>query len=191
MINFKHPGNVLTLTAPVGGVVSSGGYLIGAIFAVAAYDAAAGEEFEGQVCGVFKFTKSAGQVWAEGDLVYWNDTAKEAGNVGPLDAYIGVATKAALGGDATGYVRLNAVGQAAPVTLAGAAVFVSNEETGTGAPQNIAHGLGVVPSAVFVTPTDLAPATTGEYTVVEGAHDAANVVLTVTTSKKFKVMAWA
>jgi hypothetical protein len=72
-----------------------------------------------------------------------------------------------------------------------AGVFVSAELTGTGASQNVAHDLGVVPSKVFVAPTDLTPATVGSYSVVEGAHTNANIVLTVTSGKKFKVLAFA
>lgn len=70
-----------------------------------------------------------------------------------------------------------------------ALIFISTEQTGTGSAQNIAHGLGVTPSKVVVVPTDLAPATTGQYTVTEGTHDGTNVVVTVTSSKKFKVIA--
>lgn len=70
-------------------------------------------------------------------------------------------------------------------------IFVSTEQTGTGGAQNIAHGLGVVPTCVLVAPTDLNVATIGQYTVTEGAHDATNVVVTVTLNKKYKVMAVA
>lgn len=72
-----------------------------------------------------------------------------------------------------------------------AATFVSTEQTATGSAQNVAHGLGLVPSAVLIVPTDLTPATVGQYSAVEGTHDATNVVVTVTTGKKFKVFAWA
>lgn len=67
-------------------------------------------------------------------------------------------------------------------------VFVSTEQTGTGSAQNIAHGLGVTPALVLVAPTDLSAATVGLITVVEGTHDATNVVVTVTSGKKFKVL---
>jgi len=73
----------------------------------------------------------------------------------------------------------------------GTKIFVSTEQTGDGNAQNIAHTLGVAPLAVFVAPTDTAPATTGAYTVTEGVHDATNVIVTVTASKKYKVMAIA
>lgn len=77
------------------------------------------------------------------------------------------------------------------VTFAKAAVFISTEQTGTGSAQNVAHGLGVTPSNVLVAPTDLTPATVGQYVVTEGTHTSTNVVVTVTASKKFKVLAWA
>jgi hypothetical protein len=80
---------------------------------------------------------------------------------------------------------------AGAVTFAKAAAFVSTEQTGTGSAQNVAHGLGVAPAAVLIAPTDTAPSTTGAYTVTEGTHTTTNVVVTVTSGKKFKVLAWA
>jgi hypothetical protein len=68
--------------------------------------------------------------------------------------------------------------------------FVSTEQTGTGAAQNVAHGLGAAPTKVFVAPTELAADLAAGYDVAEGAHDATNVVLTVTTGAKFKVLAF-
>lgn len=78
------------------------------------------------------------------------------------------------------------------VTFPKAAVFVSSEQTGTGSSQNVAHGLGVTPSAVLVAVTEH-PGTpdTGAFDVAEGTHDETNVVVTVTTDVKFKVLAWA
>lgn len=68
--------------------------------------------------------------------------------------------------------------------------FVSAEQTGTGSAQNIAHTLGVVPSKVVVIPTDLTPATVGQYSAVQGTHTAANCIVTVTTGKKYVVQAF-
>jgi hypothetical protein len=78
------------------------------------------------------------------------------------------------------------------VTKAKTAMFVSTEQTGTGAAQDVAHGLGAVPSAVLVCVTEH-PGTpdTGAFDVAEGAHDGTNVKVTVTLNVKFKVMAWA
>lgn len=208
MKNYRQQGHVLKLIAPGGGATVDVGYILGSIFAVATGGGVepgtttvpAGEEFEGQVTGVIGLTKTAPQVWAEGDGIWFNNTTKEAGNV-ESDMLIGVAVKAESSAATVGDVRLNGIGAAPPittgqladgsVTLAKTAQFISTEQTGTGAPQNIAHGLGVVPTAVFPTPTDLTPATLGDYQATEGAHDATNVVITVTLNKKFKVLAWA
>lgn len=191
MDNFIQPGNVLELTAPVGGVASGEGYLIGSLFVVATTTEAAAALFRGQVVGVVQLTKAAPQVWAEGDQIFWDDTGKEATNVGPEDAYIGVASEAALSAAVVGNVRLNEVGQAAPVTFAATQMFVSNEQTGDGTEQDVAHGLGAVPAGVLIVPTDTAPVTAGDYTSAQGTHDATNVKVTVTTGKKYVVWAMA
>lgn len=71
-------------------------------------------------------------------------------------------------------------------------IFVSAETTATGSAQNVAHGLGVVPRYILVTPTEH-PGTpdTGAFDVAEGTHTSTNVVLTVTINVKFKVLAIA
>lgn len=79
----------------------------------------------------------------------------------------------------------------AAITKAKMALFVSTEQTGNGSAQNVAHGLGVVPAAVMIIPTDTAPATAGAYTATEGVHTTTNVVVTVTNGKKYKVWALA
>jgi hypothetical protein len=77
------------------------------------------------------------------------------------------------------------------VKVAKLSTFKSTEQTGTGSSQNIAHGLGVTPGLVIVEVTDTSPSTAGVYTMTEGTHDATNVVVTVTSGKKFKVIAFA
>ena len=69
------------------------------------------------------------------------------------------------------------------------AVFISAPVTGTGAAQNTAHGLGVVPDLVIAIPDDLTPATTGAYAVTTGAHTSTNAIFTVTTGKIYRVVA--
>ena len=71
--------------------------------------------------------------------------------------------------------------------VAPASVFLSTEQTGNGAPQNVAHGLGVVPSLVFVVPSDL---TGGVFAVVYGTHTSTNAVVTVTNGEKYRVVAF-
>ena len=67
--------------------------------------------------------------------------------------------------------------------------FLSSVQTGTGASQNIAHGLGAAPAGLLVSCTDNS-GSTNVFTVTEGTHDATNVKVTVTTGAKFKVLAW-
>jgi len=70
-------------------------------------------------------------------------------------------------------------------------MFISTEQTGTGSAQNVAHGLGVVPSKVFVAVTGDARGAWAVFSVAQGTHDATNVVVTVTASIKFVVLAFA
>jgi len=69
-------------------------------------------------------------------------------------------------------------------------VFLSAEQTGTGAEQSIPHGLGVTPALVLIIITG-SPTTYAALTVTEGTHDATNVKVTVTTDWKYKVYAEA
>ncbi len=69
------------------------------------------------------------------------------------------------------------------VYLSKAKMFFASQQTGTGSSQSIAHGLGAVPAGVICIPTDGG-------TVTYGTHTATNVVVTVTSGKKFDVLAW-
>ena len=100
-----------------------------------------------------------------------------AGAVGTTELSAAAVTTAKLG--------------AAAVTFAQAKASVSAEQTGTGAPQNVAHGLGAAPAAVLIAVTDDVAALLTGFTVVEGVHDGTNVVVTVTTGVKYKVFCWA
>ena len=71
--------------------------------------------------------------------------------------------------------------------LATASMFLSTEQTGTGSAQNVAHGFGTTPTLAFAIPSDI---TGGAYAVAYGTHTSTNVVLTVTTGEKFRVVAF-
>ena len=73
--------------------------------------------------------------------------------------------------------------------LSNAKLFVSAIQTATGSAQNVAHGLGAVPAAVLISCTDNS-GSSDVFTVTEGTHTSTNVVVTVTASAKFKVLAW-
>lgn len=111
---------------------------------------------------------------------------------GPMASTLGQGAKVVA---PSGDVSMDSAGAftigAGKVTKAKAAVFVSAETTGTGSAQNVAHGLGAVPSAVLVAPTELAADLAAGYDCAEGTHTSTNVVVTVTSGAKFKVLAWA
>lgn len=107
--NFIQPGGTITLTAPYA-VTSGDGLLVGAIFGVAAGDAASGATVEAALTGVLDLTKIGSQAWSVGAKVYWDDTNKRTTSVATSNTLIGVATEAVAGGagDTIGRVRLNA-----------------------------------------------------------------------------------
>lgn len=114
-------------------------------------------------------------------------------NANPLnhDRYTDTEAVAAMGvlGNANP-LNHNRYADAEALAAVMAALFVSTEQTGTGIAQNVAHGLAVTPTKVIIAVTDdTAVYGVSGYSVVEGAHDGTNVVVTVTTGVKFKVMA--
>lgn len=80
------------------------------------------------------------------------------------------------------------------VTFVKANAFISGMETGTGAPQNIPHGLGVAPAAVLISPYDNINTVglfSAQFSIVEGVHTMTNIVVTATDGLIFKCFAWA
>ena len=106
MKNFVQPGNVVTLTAPAGGVRSGEGVLIGSLFGVAAYDAAEGAEFESSLVGVYALPKGSGAL-AEGAKAYWDTTAKAVTATASGNRLIGACVRAAASGETSARVRLD------------------------------------------------------------------------------------
>lgn len=72
----------------------------------------------------------------------------------------------------------------------GAYTFVSGEQTGTGSAQNVAHGLEKVPERVIAVLTG-GPATYSQPTITLGTHTATDLVATVTTGWKYRLLAFA
>lgn len=198
--NRKYASNrYLTLPVP-SGVVSGDPVIKGQIAGVALINRDSAGNASVDTGGVYnlsvKGVNDAGNVAiAVGDPVYFlvGDTPKiSAKNSGTLFGHALEAVNS--GATTTIQVRLTSPRssgtaglQAASVTAAKLAYFQSTEQTGTGSAQNIAHGLGVVPALVIVYPTDTSPATVGVYTMAQGTHTTTNVVVTVTTGKKYQV----
>lgn len=106
--NFVQKGETVTLTAPDGGVVSGQAVLIGSLFGVCQYDAAAGDEVEVALVGVFDLPKAAVAI-AEGADVYWKTSTAQITTAGDGDYAVGAATVAAGQFAGTARVRLNGI----------------------------------------------------------------------------------
>ncbi len=109
MKNFVQPGGCLPLVAPSGGVVAGLGYVIGALFVVAATTAAQTEAFEGETEGVFALPKNGSLTFTAGEKVFWDNSAKEIKKTSAGYFMIGVATAAVGASDTKIPVRLDGV----------------------------------------------------------------------------------
>ena len=105
MKNYIQPGAILELAAPYA-VTSGQGALVGSIFGVATKTLANGERGTFNITGVHDLTKAAGAV-TEGQLLYWDNSAKNVTTTASTNKIIGAATLAAQSGDATVRVRLS------------------------------------------------------------------------------------
>lgn len=113
MKNYIQNGDMITVTAPIGGVTSGQGLLVGSLFGVVAATAAEGEAVEFATTGVFELPKDAATVIDTGDRVAWNDTAKEIALPGVGLYLVGIAVTAAGNGTTTVRVRLDGIGTVA------------------------------------------------------------------------------
>ncbi len=184
MNNFVMSGETLTLAAPYD-VLSGGGFKIGNVFAVAAFDALSGADVEGTTEGVFDLAKDT-SVFAAGDLVYWDDSAKKATSTVGSNLLIGVAVLAAVTGAATVRVNLFGVpgfsGQANGVKVAhmlydfavdgGATCTPANSDT---IPDN-----AVVFGGVINSPTACLAVGSATVAIGTAAGSASNSILTAT-----------
>jgi predicted RecA/RadA family phage recombinase len=104
MKNYIQPGDAIDVAAPVGGVVSGRGVMIGSLFGISSVTAAAAEMVSIDVEGVFSVAKLSTDVMAVGAKVNWNDTTKQLQNAaGDLAA---VATVVEAAGNPSSVVKV-------------------------------------------------------------------------------------
>lgn len=113
MKNYLSEGDVVTVAAPVGGVSSGDGVLVGALFGVAAADVAAGDPAALATVGVFSLPKRLSASFASGAVVAWTLPEAYADVAGTGRYPIGVAVDPAGAGTSAVNVRLNGVATAA------------------------------------------------------------------------------
>ena len=107
--NYVQVGNTLTLTAPVGGVVSGMVYLMGSLPVVAEFSAAQDEPFEGSTCGVYSLPKVPADTPAQGAKAYLLVDGTAVTTVVGSNKLIGVFTNSYANGTTVADVRLNGV----------------------------------------------------------------------------------
>lgn len=109
MKTYVQPAEIVTFTAPAGGVVSGTVYKIGGYIGVATVDAAAGVKFSFYIGpGAVTGPKATG-AWTEGVKIYWDDTAKNFTTTVGTNVVAGGAIAAAASGDTTGVVKLDGI----------------------------------------------------------------------------------
>lgn len=101
MKTYLERGDVVVLTAPAGGVVSGQGYVVGSIFVVAQHDADAGDQFSGVRVGVVQLAKNTSEAVTEGQVAYWDNTAKTVRNASAAGRFIIGSVREALGASVT------------------------------------------------------------------------------------------
>src|SRR5579864_321668 len=110
-MNFLHQGELIEITVPAGGVTHGLPVLVGAgIFGVAQNDGVSGDIVNIKRRGIFENQpKAAGAAWAQGDVLYWDNTALNFTKTAANNTRVGYAGDAAgsLSGDTTGTVLLD------------------------------------------------------------------------------------
>lgn len=104
MKNFISSGDQLTVAMPYA-VTAGGGVKVGSLFGVAAGTYDNGADGVISLKGVYDLAKDT-STFAVGAAVYWNDTTKVVTSTSSGNTLVGVATKAALTGDATARLLL-------------------------------------------------------------------------------------
>lgn len=104
---YIQEGEVLTLTAPTGGVTAGTPVLIANLLVVPQTTAAQTLPFDAYTEGVHLLPKATGTAWLEGQILYWDDTAKKITTVSTSNYRVGCAVAAAASGDTTGKVKLS------------------------------------------------------------------------------------
>lgn len=118
MRNSQGSGDIIELTTPVGGIESGDVVVAGSLVVVAAHDAAEAQKFVGESQGIFLLPKVLTEVWAEGDVIYWDAVAKQATTT-PGDIQLGLATAVASNSSTRGSVLLPARGSSSGGTPGG------------------------------------------------------------------------
>jgi predicted RecA/RadA family phage recombinase len=119
--NYVGEGDCFTFTAPTGGVTKGLPVLIANTLVIPTETVAQTLPFRGKFTGVWDCAKVGSQAWNEGDIIYWDNSAKVFTKTSTSNFRAGFAVLAvgSGAGETVGRVRLNgiaitAVGGVAP-----------------------------------------------------------------------------
>jgi predicted RecA/RadA family phage recombinase len=82
-------GDVLTLTAPTGGVTIGAPIFVANVFCIPKTTVAQTLSFDADVSGVHSLTKVGSQAWSEGDRIYWDVANTRCSSDATVGALIG------------------------------------------------------------------------------------------------------
>lgn len=105
MNTLVNKGQSIEIPAPAGGFVSGQPVLVGSIVGISVNKYAEGETSVIWLTGSHIVPKAA-EVWAAGDKLYWDDTAKKFTKTATSNTLAGYAGAPAINGAATGIIIL-------------------------------------------------------------------------------------
>lgn len=108
MRNFIEKGDVVTVIAPYS-VFAGQGVLVGALFGVAASDAANGAPVEIKRAGVFDIAAVQTDTAVQGARIYWDNTARRLTTTATNNTLVGAVTTAKTAVDTAARVLLDGV----------------------------------------------------------------------------------
>lgn len=105
MRNYIQEGEAIQVAAPYA-VTSGQGVLVGALFGVAAADAASGADVVIATSGIFDITALATDTATVGAKLYWDNGNRRLTTTASTHICAGVATAAKANGDTTARIKL-------------------------------------------------------------------------------------
>jgi predicted RecA/RadA family phage recombinase len=106
MKNYKGPSDTVEVTAPAD-VKSGDGVLVGKLFGVAEFSAAAGARVNISRSGIFTLPKTSAQAWTEGAVLYWDGTRLTTADNSGANTKVGYAAAVAANPSPTGSLILH------------------------------------------------------------------------------------
>ncbi len=103
--NYVQPGDHVTLTAPYT-VAAGAAALVGGLLGIALNDVTSGAAGEFARTGIWDVAKVSAQAWAQGDRIYWDNSAKLFTTVDTGNTFAGIAMATAANPTSTGRLCL-------------------------------------------------------------------------------------